>query len=444
MNDIQKKMASLYEEYVGIRKAAEKESRSMNKADIKRRSDIKKEIDTLAAQMETTDEEKELRTLLYGPDEPGSNAATIAGDPSSSLHATRGNIPVEGRDYRSLFCRGDNTSLDTGNFRSAGEFFSVVVSRRFDPRLQERGLTVGTPSDGGILVPPEYSAMLHNVALESEIVLPRCTVEPMFSNEKKIGATEIGNHSSHLFGGMIAYWKGEGSTLTESTPKIREMTLQAKKLTALFKFSNEWAADAPNGEAKLVSLAGGGLGWWRDSAFLTGTGAGQPLGILNSDCLIVADKEPEQAANTLIYDNLASMLGRLHPASFSRSVWVCHVSTVPQLLKLSIDVGTGGSAYPALSESNGTWKLLTRPVIFTEKTETLGSQGDILLADFSQYVAGLRQDIRFDVSKDYAFASDESYGRLIARVDGQPLWDEALTLKDGSTTVSPFVTLEAR
>ena len=155
-------------------------------------------------------------------------------------------------------------------------------------------------------------------------------------------------------------------------------------------------------------------------------------------------KETEQQANTITYTNLADMLGRMHPASFSKAVWVCHVSTVPQLLQLSIPVGTGGSAYPALSESNGTWKLLTRPVIFTEKTETLGSQGDILLTDFSQYCAGLRQDIRFDVSKDYAFTSDESYGRLIARIDGQPLWDEALTLKDGSTTVSPFVTLQER
>lgn len=27
---------------------------------------------------------------------------------------------------------------------------------------------------------------------------------------------------------------------------------------------------------------------------------------------------------------------------------------------------------------------------------------------------------------------------------GQPLWDEAMTLEDGSTTVSPFVVLEER
>jgi hypothetical protein len=34
--------------------------------------------------------------------------------------------------------------------------------------------------------------------------------------------------------------------------------------------------------------------------------------------------------------------------------------------------------------------------------------------------------------------------RLIARLDGQFLWDSALTLKDGSTTVSPCITLQTR
>ena len=85
-----------------------------------------------------------------------------------------------------------------------------------------------------------------------------------------------------------------------------------------------------------------------------------------------------------------------------------------------------------------------KAVIFTEKTEPLGSKGDILLADFSQYVIGLRSEMRFDVSIHVAFETDELLARLIERHDGQPLWDEPLTLADGVTTVSPFVVLEER
>ena len=97
-----------------------------------------------------------------------------------------------------------------------------------------------------------------------------------------------------------------------------------------------------------------------------------------------------------------------------------------------------------MTESDGQFKMLTRPVIFTEKTEPHGSVGDVLLADFSQYVVGLRQAMRFDTSIHAGFFTDEMLARLIERHDGQPLWDTALTLEDGSTTVSPFVTLTAR
>ena len=97
-----------------------------------------------------------------------------------------------------------------------------------------------------------------------------------------------------------------------------------------------------------------------------------------------------------------------------------------------------------MSESNGQFKILTRPVIFTEKTEPIGDQGDIVLADLSQYVVGLRQGMRFDVSPHLYFKTDELAARLIERHDGQCLWGEALTLADSTTTVSPFITLAER
>ena len=52
--------------------------------------------------------------------------------------------------------------------------------------------------------------------------------------------------------------------------------------------------------------------------------------------------------------------------------------------------------------------------------------------------------MRFDMSIHVHFTTDELLARLIERHDGQPLWDEPLTLEDGSTEVSPFVVLAAR
>jgi HK97 family phage major capsid protein len=352
-------------------------------------------------------------------------------------------LPHEKKDFRSLYGsvpQNDHQWQD----RDAG-FFAAVFSGRFHPGLSKRAMVEnGAPSDGGFLVPVQYAEKIHNVSLESELVLPRATVQPMTSNELKLSAMEIGDHSANLFGGFTASYKGEEATLDEATPKTREMTLRARKLTGFLKFSNELVADATSGEKKIVNICGKGLAWYRDKSFLKGLGSGTPQGILNASCRIEVEKAGGQASATILYENLANMMARMYAGSFQNSIWICHQSTIPQLLQLTVEVGTGGNHIPVLKESNGSFSMLTRPVIFTEKTEPLGTAGDIVLADLSQYVVGLREEMRIDFSPHVYFTTDHLAARLIERHDGQPLWDEALTLEDGSTTVSPFITLAER
>lgn len=348
--------------------------------------------------------------------------------------------PGMAKDFTALYgSRGGYSWPD-----KESSFFDAVFSGRHHPGLLKNAMTEGVPSDGGFLVPVEYAKQIHNVSLENEVIMPRAFVQPMISNEIKIPAMSIGNHATSLYGGFTASYVAEAGTISEADPKVRSMDLQAKKLTGLLRFSSELAADIPGGENQIIQICGKGLSWYRDKAFIKGSGSGEPLGILNSDCLIEVAKETGQTTDTICYENLTKMMSRLYAGSFGNSVWICHQSTIPQLLQLSLAVGVGGSAIPVMTESNGQFKILTRPVIFTEKTEKLGDMGDIILADLSQYVVGLRSEMRFDVSIHVHFATDEMLARLIERHDGMPLWDSALTLEDGTTTVSPFVTLAAR
>ena len=346
------------------------------------------------------------------------------------------------KDFRSLY--GSSNGNEYRWQDEDSHFFQALFSGRFHPDLTKRAMNEGVPSDGGFLVPVEQSEIIHNVSLENELVMPRATVQPMQSNEFKLPAVNIGDHSANLFGGFTASYKPEAGTLDEANPKVRQMTLNAKKLTGFLRFSNELLADTVNGERQLLDICGKGLAWYRDRTFLKGTGAGEPLGILNASCTLSQAKESGQGADTIVYENLTGMLAKLHPACFKNACWVCHQSTIPQLLQLSIAVGTGGSFLPVLTEGKEGFKILTLPVIFTEKTEKLGDKGDIMLADFSQYVIGLRSEMRIDVSPHVYFTTDEAAARLIERHDGEPLWDSALTLEDGSTEVSPFVTLAER
>lgn len=323
-------------------------------------------------------------------------------------------------------------------------FFSAVFSGRHHPGLTLRSMTETVPADGGFLIPSQTAAQIHQVSLENEIVSPGAFLQGMVSNEIKIPAMAIGSHASALMGGFTASYTSETGSIDEHSPKTRNMTLTAKKLTGMLRFSSELSADVPGGFDQIVQICGKGLSWYRDLYFLKGTGAGEPLGILKAPCLVTVPKETGQKKETIIYENIIKMMSRIFAGSFKNSIWICHQTCIPQLLSLSLSVGLGGAAIPVMSETNGKFTMLTRPVLFTEKTETLGTQGDILLADLSQYCIGLRNEMRFDTSIHVHFETDELLSRIIERHDGQPLWNEALTLADGGTTVSPFVVLADR
>jgi HK97 family phage major capsid protein len=86
--------------------------------------------------------------------------------------------------------------------------------------------------------------------------------------------------------------------------------------------------------------------------------------------------------------------------------------------------------------------MLTRPVIFTEKLPALGSAGQLLLADFSQYTIGLRREITLEKSLAPGFQTDAATYRALCRMDGQPTWNRAFLPKNG-TALGPFVALAA-
>lgn len=426
--DVREDIGKLQDKIVEITVRAAQEKRDLNSEESKW---------TKEAASEIADLERHAEKLRPEP------ARTLENGPFGQLKRTGTpyelKAPRMSKDYKSLFGTGGYAWPD-----KQSTFFDAVFSGRHHPGLIRAAMGETVPSDGGFLVPSEYAERIHNVSLENEIVMPRCFVQPMKSNEINLPAMEIGNHSSSLFGGFTASYTAEAGTISEANPKARRMTLNAKKLTGLIRFSSELAQDIPGGENQIINICGKGLAWYRDKAFLKGTGAGEPLGILNSPCIIEVNPETGQLTDTIQYLNLTKMMAAMFSGSFGNSVWVCHQSTIPQLLQLSITVGTGGAHIPVLTRAGGGFEMLTRPVIFTEKTEKLGDKGDIMLCDFSQYVVGLRSEMRFDMSIHVHFTTDELLARLIERHEGQSLWDKALTLEDGSTTVSPFVVLGAR
>ena len=73
-------------------------------------------------------------------------------------------------------------------------------------------------------------------------------------------------------------------------------------------------------------------------------------------------------------------------------------------------------------------------VIPIEQAATLGTQGDIMLADMTQYLLAQRADVRADTSIHVAFLTGEQAFRFMLRLDGQPTWKKPLTPYQGALT----------
>jgi len=145
---------------------------------------------------------------------------------------------------------------------------------------------------GGFLVPQEYRATLFGVQPEASIVRSRATIIPMARRQVLLPAvdqTDTTEGAPHWFGGILAYWTEEAAEKTQAEPTFRQITLTAYELTCYSRMSEMLLEDsAISLEGLLRSQLGfpGAIQWAEEYAFLRGTGAGQPLGILNAGCTI--------------------------------------------------------------------------------------------------------------------------------------------------------------
>jgi HK97 family phage major capsid protein len=261
-------------------------------------------------------------------------------------------------------------------------------------------------------------------------------------------ALDANSNVSSVFGGVVAYWTEEGAALTTSSPSFSRVVLEAKKLTAYTEVPNELIADSIGSfEAFIQSIFPEALAWYEDDAFMTGSGVGMPLGVLdaNNTATVAVSKEAGQSADTIVWENIIKMFARMLPGSLNRAVWIVSPDTFPELATMALSVGTGGSAVWLNNGVAGPpMTILGRPVIVSEKVPSLGNQGDISFVDFGHYLIGDRQAMSADSSPHYKFGNDVTAYRIISRVDGRPWLNSPITPKNNGATLSPFVTLAER
>jgi HK97 family phage major capsid protein len=263
------------------------------------------------------------------------------------------------------------------------------------------------------------------------------TVGPNSNSMLYNAVNETSRADGSRFGGVTGYWLAEAGTKTPSKPAFRQMELKLKKVAALCYATDELLQDATALESWLSRTVPEELRFKVEDAIINGDGVGKPLGIMNSPALVSVLRVD---ANEIDGTDIANMYSRMWPGG--NYVWYGNTSIFPQLAVAAIGNQPALLQYNApLAGSVTNLSILGFPLILTEYTAALGTTGDLMLADMSQYQAITKGGVQSATSIHVQFVTDETAFRFIYRIDGQPSWHSPLTPKDGGGTKSPFVVL---
>ncbi len=339
-----------------------------------------------------------------------------------------------------------------------GKFFFDLCHKGNSDSLQRitkavQGMSEGIGADGGFAVIPEFSQNIFTRVYENSLF-------EMTDNYSVAGNTmtfprnaEVSRTDGNREGGLLAYWPGEGGSITASKPTVSQFNLKLKKVAVVCYLTDELIQDAGQSlEAYVTRKVGNEFNFQIGNAVFAGQGTARPQGLLYSKATIQVAKENGQATKTIVAANIMNMWRRLYAGSWDKAVWFINQNclTMAGLLGMTIGVGTGGAVVfmpPGGLSNSPYFTLMGRPVMPLEFCPALGTPGDITLADMSHYCTISKGGVVQAQSIHVEFLTDQLALRFTMRVDGET-WENAPVVPyqgDATNdTQSSFVTLATR
>ena len=334
--------------------------------------------------------------------------------------------------------------FDKDDKSAAGELAFMLPSG-FSPQAAAGSDEQGGYADryGGFAVPTTRIPGLLEVGFEGDPTAGLTQPIPMESPSVEIMARTDKDHTTSVAGGFTVARRAETASITASRMELEMIGFKASSLFGLAYATEEILADSAISFAALIDAGfRSQFGAKILDEKIRGGGGDEYQGVLNSPAKIQVAKETGQAADTIVFDNVNKMAARCW--GFGSAVWVANHDTRPQLVKIALPIGTAGVAMYQPSATAGFPDMLWgRPVLYSEYASTVGDAGDLILANWSQYLEGTYQPIQGAESVHVRFVNHERTFKLWTRNCGALWWRSALTPNKGAT-LSPIVILAAR
>jgi len=406
--------------------------------------DQKSKIDALAAEVEAIKAEvkaaeekisyteKVLALAAEDLQAPVAYSATsIPGQIIVAHKPVYSNLGEQLLDFRAM-------TMDNSDAPKARERFQKVVNAA-------AGASTGIDSEGGFLVETDKSKDIITTAIETGVFSSRCTRQPIGAGSDSFSYLQADDRdrSTGKRNGLDVFRKSESATMTTSGKVgLKERELRLEDMYGLIYVTNRMLRDAVALATYAKRCLTEQFSFKIDQEMFQGNGVGQFLGIMSSDLPVTVAAEAAQTAGTVVAANVVKMLARFS-GNINNAAWFINQDVLPSLPFMT--VGDQPVFIPGGSFTNAPFgSLFGRPIVPVEFCKTVGTLGDIILADWSQYLLIEKGGTEVAESIHVKFLTDETAYRFITRNNGQPMYDAPITPLNGSNTLSPFVMLAAR
>lgn len=343
---------------------------------------------------------------------------------------------------------------EQSGFANFGELANVARFRPHDERLQnlasQQELKAGTSrpraeqsmstgSDMGFLVPGRMSQDIMQVEPQDAVFTnERVMYIPAGDQpDSKMGFPVLDQTASkNMYGGVEVTWVEEGEELEETSTKIREATLEPKECGAYIVVTDKLLRNVRAADAFLRRQLSYALAANRDTKALQGSGKGTLLGLLNSPAAVAHNRA---TGGTVKYTDLAKMKKqRLHQGR--EYIWIVSDDVEDQIDEM--EDSNGSLILRNDARDPTTQRMLGYPIVWNERSPSLGSKGDVILADLSYYLFLQGAGPFIGASEHVFYRRNKTVIRIIYSADGRP-WLSEPVKNEGGRTKSPFVLLDA-
>lgn len=287
-----------------------------------------------------------------------------------------------------------------------------VSARDFGRSFETRALAKGAAATGGATVPTSFYDRLVEHMIDSSGLMQ---LGPEIINTTGGETIQIPVTTSY---GAATGPLAEAATLAGTDPAFAQRSLGAYKYGQLILVARELLDDSAFDLSGFISrVAGRNVGLALGAHLVTGSGTGQPTGVVTSASTGVTGAA--SVAGAFSADNLIDlMFSVISPYRNSASAgWLVKDSTLGAIRKLKDGAGRYLFEPAALLGQPDT--LLGKPIQTDPNVAAvaLGAKS-VVFGDFSAYFVRMAGGVRFERSDDFKFDTDQVAFRAVIRADG--------------------------